>query len=513
MDFANKYGHSEGAKVSDILWLCTNVISTVKVRSLMLCWFTDVADPHDKGSPLFKEACAKAEELTYLEPDFRLIPLSDGFNFDAFYHTFISRVTGKDEDDVIAPKPVDLTDSDKVQKLTEQLLRQDFSHRALAYLTMEISEKVKFGIGVYNFTRKKTEPTSVKLDRVTKQQIESRRAYKYGQMPEGKKCFYKSHFESIKWFLLDPEDADLERTMVLNDILTANKTIKYLDVGGEKVKFTPLEVNEMKQVMQPKLKLLGFKPLSVFKQDLHIKNPRFIYPSDKAIKGSTAIFRALWEACIRNDKFALCIFLMRYKSLPRVVALIPEQENLATNTYDGFRLEFMPYASDIRDLSKLYCAEESSPEMVTACTNVISKCQVQYSPSMIKNPVNDKIFSLIECSVFNEEKTPIDDHSKPNVEQQDARIGKFVEELKEMVDGFEEVAVSKRKGSISENGNNAKKPAVEINKEMILEKCQSGDVKHVTVPMLKEFLKQANVSGISKMGKDDLIAKILELNP
>lgn len=186
MDFANKYGHSNNAKVADVLWLCTSVMSNIKIRSLMVCWFTDIHEPHGKGSALFKEACSKAEELAYLIPDFRLIPLSINFDFNAFYQPFMSRLTAKDEDEIILPKQIDLSDSLVADKLAVELLRQDYTHRALSYVAMEISENLKLGVGVYNFSRKKTEPTAIKLDRVTNQPIESRRQYKYGEVPEGK---------------------------------------------------------------------------------------------------------------------------------------------------------------------------------------------------------------------------------------------------------------------------------------------------------------------------------------
>lgn len=185
-DFANKYGHSNNAKVADVLWLCTSIMSSIKVRSLQICWFTNISQPHLKGSALFKEACTKSEELSYLIPDFRIIPLDPSFDFDAFYLPFISRITGKDDDEIILPEKLDMTDYTKVENLAVQLLRQEYTHRAMTYLSMEISEKVKFGVGVYNFTRKKAEPASIKLDRLTNQPIESRRQYKYAHVPEGK---------------------------------------------------------------------------------------------------------------------------------------------------------------------------------------------------------------------------------------------------------------------------------------------------------------------------------------
>lgn len=187
-DFKNKYGYSTGAKISDVLWLCKSISSEVKVNSLAMYWFTNTSVPHDRNSPLFKEAMEKAEEFQYLQPDFQLIQLNVDFNFNTFYKNFMSQLTGKDEDEVIEP-PIELnpTCNEVVEKIVKRLSRVDYRNRALTHITWEVNDQIKFGVGVYNFTRKKSEPKPIRLDRVTKQPIESKREFKYGNMPQGMK--------------------------------------------------------------------------------------------------------------------------------------------------------------------------------------------------------------------------------------------------------------------------------------------------------------------------------------
>lgn len=199
-DFPNKYGHSSAAKISDVLWLCKSVSSEVKVNSLTIYWFTNTSMPHDRNSPLFKEAMAKAEEFQYLQPDFQLIQLNVEFKFNQFYKHFIAQLTGKDEDEIIEP-PIELIPScnEAVEKIVKRLSRVDYRNRALANITWEISDTFKFGVTVHNFTRKKSEPKPIRLDRVTKQPIESKRAYKYGTVPEGRTCH--SYRKLIPYFV------------------------------------------------------------------------------------------------------------------------------------------------------------------------------------------------------------------------------------------------------------------------------------------------------------------------
>lgn len=300
---------------------------------------------------------------------------------------------------------------------------------------------------------------------------------------------------------------------MLNERLTADKTVKYIKVGGEKVKFTPLEVYESKQVMQPKIKLIGFKPNSTFNYH-HSKNAYFIYPSEKNIKGSTAAFRGLWESCLHLEKYAICIFTMRLKSFSRFVALVPQLENPKLNTFDGFRMEFLPYGSDVRDLDSLHCKYEKNDDaLIDAVSDLIKKLKVAYDPSMINNPCIDKIYNKIESTVFCEDRKPIDDISIPKLEQQDARAGSIVEKIKEMIGGFDEEAV-KRKATDTPGGTRAKKSkeVIDIDSDMILQKCQAGETKNITVAVLKDYLRVKNVAGISKLTKDELIAKIVEIS-
>lgn len=186
-DFSNKFGHSTRAKISDVLWLCSSVTNQVKIHTLMINWFTNTSEPHNhkRGSEDFKEAMYKAEEFQYLQPDFQLIPLNVDFDFNQFYKPFALQLTGIDEEDFINPDiEWNSESSEVVQKILERLLRHNYNNRALSYVTFEMTEKTKFGVGVYNFTRKKSEPKSILLDRVTKHPIESKRQYMYGEIPE-----------------------------------------------------------------------------------------------------------------------------------------------------------------------------------------------------------------------------------------------------------------------------------------------------------------------------------------
>lgn len=281
-----------------------------------------------------------------------------------------------------------------------------------------------------------------------------------------------------------------------------------------------MELYESKQVMQPKIKLLGFKPLSAFNAELHLRSPYFIYPSERHIKGSTTAFRCLWQNCLEMEKFALCIFTMRLKSFPRVVALIPQCANQDKNMFDGFRMEFMPYASDVRDLHSMYDhheKEDIGDELSKLVGQFIRKLGVNYDPTVIKNPNIEKIFDKIECTVFDENFEESQDNSIPKVDEQHARTASIVEQIAEQIDGFDEEEKEegvKRKTTESAEGQTARKKVAseDINVELLLEKCKSGNTKNITVSMMRDYLKLKNIAGLSKMTRNDLINQIVNLN-
>lgn len=92
---------------------------------------------------------------------------------------------------------------------------------------------------------------------------------------------------------------------------------KVQEVGGQRIIFTPDELTKLKSMVEPGMKLLGFKPMSQLPTNCAMKSCRFMFPDEKNIKGSKKLFRALWEKCIEKDKYAMCVFAQIRKVAPR----------------------------------------------------------------------------------------------------------------------------------------------------------------------------------------------------
>lgn len=69
-------------------------------------------------------------------------------------------------------------------------------------------------------------------------------------------------------------------------------------------------------------------------------------------------FSVLLNRCAERDLIAICRLIERKNSKPRLVALLPQKEEIKAKTNEqisppGFHVVYLPFAEDIRDLSKM----------------------------------------------------------------------------------------------------------------------------------------------------------------
>lgn len=90
------------------------------------------------------------------------------------------------------------------------------------------------------------------------------------------------------------------------------------------------------------LRLLGFKPCSLLKHYHQLRSPTFLYPDERSMAGSTQTFIAFHAAMLAKDKMAICSFVRTQASEPRLVALIPQVEEV-----DDFGVQVAPSSAGL----------------------------------------------------------------------------------------------------------------------------------------------------------------------
>ncbi|XP_055548745.1 ATP-dependent DNA helicase 2 subunit 1 isoform X2 [Wyeomyia smithii] len=468
MDFKRKYGHSEESNMSDVLWFCS---------------LND--EPHAAGSYEYQQTFIKAKDLQQLDVNLILVPLSSDFNDRKFYREFLCTVANENPNEFHFP-----CYQDSRERLLNRIFRRDFKKKALSHLKLQISETIEVGVNLYSLSRKTRYPKRVMLLRDTNELVASKKSYQ----------------------TVSKEDC----SPTYKPLLPGDQR-KTLATGGVKVTFTVDEVVSMKQIFQPGLRLLGFKPLSKVSPLNHIRSSLFMYPDENNIDGSSVLFRALYERCLAKQKAILCLLTMRRKQHSKLVALIPQQNCVDDDgepfRHSGFRIEFIPYAADIR---KLEAFERSTPdiseEQVDVFKAIAKKIRFKYNPAQFENPVLSTMYTNIEALLFDRVNHVEYDSTKPDDDRIDAKVGCFVSILQDMFGEDIVNAPKKRIKVTSEEGSNSKKPRTiaDVNSTSIHDAIRNGKTGSLSVAILRAYLQQEGVEGISKLNKAALIEKLKE---
>lgn len=288
--FDIKYGVFRGNSISDALWLCARSIMRCgyKLQLSNIVLFTNEAEPLVAGSQEFQKCLVRANDLRELGVYLMVVPMDDAFEFDPFYKELICTINDKDPETWRAPDPASLREG-----LQNKVFERDARRSCLRYFNLTLGPNLQISCGLHSFTCSTSLPKVVHLLRETNQVVISKRSYYITEAPRD-----------------DMSDA-------VTRALLPGELRKYQDIGGRKICFTPEELATTKSMIAPGMKLLGFKPIDQLPVRCYIKGSRFLYPNDSEIKGSSRLFRALWERCILQRKYALCVFAQVRKVAPR----------------------------------------------------------------------------------------------------------------------------------------------------------------------------------------------------
>lgn len=489
-DFGRKFGNSSDSNFSDVLWLCSRMFTRCgyKLEQSSIVLFTSNDEPHSAGSYQYQQSYVKARDLQQLGVNLVLVPMVAEFDGSKFYQEFICTVTDEDPEQFRFPCYQESRDC-----LLNRIFRRDFRKKALSHINFQLSEDVALGVNIYSLSRKTKYPTKVNLLRETNEVIISKRSYQVAT------------------------DEENETGFVSQPLLPGNQR-KTQNIGGEKITFTVDEVTNMKQMLPPGIRLLGFKPMSKVSLVNHLRSSLFLYPDENSISGSTTLFRALYEKCLAKHKVAYCMLTMRRKQPSKLVALIPQEccydDDGEPFRHSGFRIEFIPYAADIRKLDVLERPPPSvTQEQVDVFKSVVKKIKFKYHPSQFDNPVLMTVYTNIEALLFNRAEE-VYDSTKSDLDRIDAKLEPFVETIRELLgeDGID--GPKKRTKAPTGEGPSAKVPKVtpEVSPSTIVESVRNGMTTGLLVGTLRAYLQKQGVDGTAKMNKAALIDQVKQLH-
>uniref|UniRef100_A0A182QLZ5 ATP-dependent DNA helicase 2 subunit 1 n=1 Tax=Anopheles farauti TaxID=69004 RepID=A0A182QLZ5_9DIPT len=491
-NFDEKYGHVEGTSLSNVFWFCSRLFSHCgyKLEQSTIVLFTSNDEPHNSSTVEYQQALLKARDLQQKEIFVELVPMDSNFDCNKFYKEFLCTVLDEDINEFVAPIYEQST-----QRLLRRLFIKSHQKRSLAHLKWHLSDDLSLGVNVYSLSRKPRLPKKVKLLRSTNEVIVSKRVHMASTFSE-------------------------EREEEETKVLLPGEQMKSIMIGGEKVSFKPEEVALMKQLLPPGIRLLGFKPASIVQITNHVRGSLFMYPNESHINGSTTLFRALYEKCLEKKQVAFCIFTMRRKQAPRLVALVPQEQSAPSpfgdaDRYCGFRVEFIPFADDIRKLSVLEenASNEVTNEQTDVFKKVVKKIKFKFHPTNFENPMSQNLYINLESLLFDVEDAELFDTTLPDYDRIDSKLEALVDDMQNLFGEDAEEAPKRRRNEQTEDDNQPQSKGARVgpaSDEELLELIKQGNISGLTIPMLKEYLQRKGVSGLSKLTKSGLIDKIRE---
>jgi len=487
------------AEFHKVLWVCSTMFgdSALKKVSKRIFVFTDQDDPTGGDEELQRLAIQKGNDLEELDIEMELFPLKPNFDARSFYMHLI-RIPA--DEDIGA---FGLNFTGKLESLRDELRKKEFKKRALASVPFELGNGVKVGVRLYCLVRSAEKDFAVQVDAKTGEKLE---------------CLTQWVCASSGSFCQDHEFET------------------YFPYAGREVPFTKDEMGRIKDFGPPGLTLMGFKNLNRLKPYHNIKNSYFMYPDDTSIEGSTVAFVALMGEMLKMGKFAVARLIYRRRTIPKLVALVPQPEVVddmgGQVQPPGFHVIFLPYADDIRaiefDTTNHVVA---GPELVLKAKQVIKSMRLNWVPSKIENPALQKHYAALQANAIDEElDEDLDDDLLP-MEAALESGEKWIQAFKE--DAFEgemeeeeqeEKAVSKsptkrKRGGGDYDGDSSSNTATKKTStkkvkatlspdeiEEYKERYEDGTLKKFTVADLKHFL-----SGVSQPvsgKKADLIQRV-----
>eukprot|EP00833_Pecoramyces_ruminatium_P009181 jgi/Orpsp1_1/1183213/evm.model.c7180000084270.1 len=438
--FLNSIGSNKNVNFSEVLLTISQMFSennkTVDSKKVLLFTNQDnpIPDSLSKENKTIFNIINDFSFLKILVEPFFLYNAEKPFDFDIFYKDFFESLYA-DNDEYLTMVSQDI--SKRLDQLVTKIHQKEVKKRSLFKIPFHISENLTIGVEGFNIVSEQKKNSYIWIDDNS------------GKV------------------------ADLSTTWICHDTTQPlfPSDFKYsYSYGGKLVVFTKDELLKIRNFGKPGLTLLGFKPISKLKFQYNIKHPYFIYPDENQYIGSYSVFAYLLETMNKMKKIAICNFIPRSNSSPRLVALLPQIEERDDNDIQivppGFNVIPLPFADDIRNVKNNPC-ERASEELDTKFGKIVKEINKNegYNPRTINNPYLQKFYLNLQTIALNRDE--IEDIKDDTMFQFniDDKIGELIHSIGSELSLTNEIAVKevKRKYSQENTASHRKKPCNEKN--------------------------------------------------
>lgn len=383
--------------LAEAFWLASKIFSdqTVAINKSIVLFTNDdepVQNQNDRNRVI-----TSATDMSHNHIILDLIHLGETFDVKKFYKEIVQ--LARNDFNYNIPNP-----AVSIQDMINRVNKTNYRHVIMAKIPFFVSDDFVCGVAMRQVTRKVSVPYKVKLSKSTSETVVTKLQL----------------FESETGEVVDDEHLIKSQTVGLKDIAFRKK-----------------ELEEMAELGERGLRLMGFKPADSINLEHYVKSYSFIYPDEGQYKGSTVFFTALLKRCLAKQKVAICTYYPRTTSSVRFVALIAQDEILnpdnTQKTPPGFLVYSLPFAEEVRETDeKCSGKKRAAPEQVDIARKLIKKLKFRYSPECFPNPKLRHHWAAVEALALDlPEPENVPDLTIPDYERISTRTHDIAERFKE----------------------------------------------------------------------------------
>ena len=313
--------------LNNAMWIAQSLLKTYEKKNYKrrIFLFTDNDDPI--SNPQEKNICIqRAKDMNDSDISIELFPMNFDnkvFNLNNFYAQIIPANYMDDidggSDNILSIEQC----SDRLRELTKRIRQKEIKKRTLGKVPFYLTNNTKIYMNIYSCIKKSNKGRVFNVDAKTNKLLK------------------------------------IATSLICKDTgseLYPEQVGTYHLYGNKKIPFTKEEMNKIKFLEEPGIKLLGFKSIERIKPYYNIRESYFIYPNEVYSNGSGKLIDALIKQMANKNKCAIVKFVGREGSVVKLCALFPQLEKFDEDYFQtppGLNMIILPWADDIRSNSDI----------------------------------------------------------------------------------------------------------------------------------------------------------------
>ena len=508
--------------LSNALWMVHSMLKNYDKKSYKrrIFLFTDNDDPIIDNQE--KNICIqRAKDMNESDITIELFPMNfdnKRFNLSNFYAQIIPANSDDDldggNDNILSIEQC----TDRLRELTKRIRQKEIKKRTLGKCPFFLTNNTKIYMNIYSSIKKVSKGKIYNVDAKTNKLL-----------------------KGVNSIICKDSGAELYPEQVGT----------YQLYGNKKIIFSKEEMNKIKFLEEPGMKLMGFKSIDSIKPYYNIRESYFIYPNELFSNGAGKLVDALIKQMANKKKCAIVKFVAREGSTVKFCALLPQQEKYDEDYFQtppGFNMIVLPWADDIRSNSDILSKNPKilpkvSDEQSELAKKIIKKMNISFDCRAFENVELQKFYATLQALALEETNVePVEDTLQPNNEGLEKVLDGLDEKFRKSIFGkeggktnevCEKYAKGKRTNKRSRSKSNdsqssrsqSKKKRKKKKKEDISEEDEKEEqganysdeiikkmlnnkkLEKMTVPELKDICRIRNIA-TKGLKKADILEKI-----